>query len=90
MTQDATETFAVQDIASGVSIPEPGEIHDWGGRSTEQIASATANKGMKVLTRAVERYVALIRDLEMFYAPSEVPEWMCASDRSRPRFDVDY
>ena len=53
VTRDATETFAVQDVASWVNIPEPGEIHDWGVDRTDQIQSATAHKGEKVLRRVL-------------------------------------
>ena len=90
VAQDNTETFAVQDVASWVNIPEPDEVHDWGVGTKEQIRSATAEKGKKVLTRAMERYLALIRDLEMHYAPDEVPGVDVRERPAKPRFKVDY
>jgi len=73
-----------------IPIPEPGHRSAAGIGTTEQIRSATAEKGEKVLNRAVERYLDLIRDLEENYAPQEVP----GSDvKQRPavkRFAVNY
>jgi creatinine amidohydrolase/Fe(II)-dependent formamide hydrolase-like protein len=90
VTQDDTEAFSVQDIASWVNIPEPGAVHGFGLGTQEQIASATAEKGRKVLTRAMELYLALIRDLEQHYAPQEVPGVDVRERPAKPRFKVDY
>ncbi|WP_312334343.1 creatininase family protein [Anaerospora hongkongensis] len=90
ITQDETETFQVFDIAQMIPIPEPGHRSAAGIGTTEQIRSATAEKGSKVLHRAVERYLDLIRDLEENYAPQEVPG---ADVKQRPaakRFTVNY
>lgn len=90
VVQDEREAFAVQDVASWVNIPEPGEIHDSGVGPTEAIQSATAEKGRAVLDRAVERYLDLIRDLETHYAPREVPGIDVTQRPDAPRFTVDY
>jgi creatinine amidohydrolase/Fe(II)-dependent formamide hydrolase-like protein len=90
VAQDNTETYAVQDVASWVNIPEPDEVHDWGVGTKEQIQSATAEKGKKVLMQAMERYLALIRDLEMHYAPHEVPGVDVRKRPAKPRFEVNY
>ncbi|WP_333593620.1 creatininase family protein, partial [Anaerospora hongkongensis] len=45
ITQDETETFQVFDIAQMISIPEPGHRSAAGIGTTEQIRSATAEKG---------------------------------------------
>jgi creatinine amidohydrolase/Fe(II)-dependent formamide hydrolase-like protein len=87
---DESETFAVQDIASWVNIPEVGEIHNWGVGPTEAIKSATAEKGQKVLEVALDKYLALIRDLEKYYAPNEVPGVDVRQRAAEPRFKVDY
>ena len=87
---DESEAFAVQDVASWVNIPEPNELHGYGVGSTESIKSATAEKGEKVLRRALERYLALIRDLEMHYAPREVPGVDVRKRPEAPRFKVNY
>jgi len=78
---DESEAFAVQDIASWVNIPEVGEIHDFGVAPREAILSATAEKGKKVLDVAYEKYLLLLRDLESYYLPEEVPG---ATQRNRP------
>jgi creatinine amidohydrolase/Fe(II)-dependent formamide hydrolase-like protein len=90
ITQDETETFQVFDIAQVLPIPEPGHKSSGGIGTTEQILTATAEKGQKVLTRAVERYLDLIRDLEQFYAPQEVPGVDVKTRPSEPRFKVNY
>jgi len=87
---DESEAFAVQDVASWVNIPEPAELHGWGVGSTESIKSATAEKGEKVLRRALDRYLALIRDLETHYAPCEVPGVDVRKRPEAPRFTVNY
>jgi creatinine amidohydrolase/Fe(II)-dependent formamide hydrolase-like protein len=87
---DESEAFAVQDVASWVCIPEPGELHGWGVGSTESIKSASAEKGEKVLRRALEKYVALIRDLEQYYAPNEVPGVDVKKRPEAPRFTTNY
>lgn len=90
ITQDETETFQVFDIAQVISVPTPGHLSHGGIGKTEEILTATAEKGRKVLERATERYLDLIRDLEEHYAPHEVPG---VDVRSRPetkRFKVGY
>jgi len=87
---DESEAFAVQDIASWVNIPEVGEIHNWGVGSTEAIKSSTPEKGRKVLDVALEKYLSLIRDLEKYYAPDEVPGVDVRQRATEPRFKVDY
>lgn len=90
ITQDETETFQVFDIAQVLPIPEPGHKSSGGIGTTEQIRSASAAKGEKVLTRAVERYLDLIRDLEEYYAPKEVPGVDVKQRPGAKRFSVDY
>jgi creatinine amidohydrolase/Fe(II)-dependent formamide hydrolase-like protein len=90
VTMDESEAFAVQDVASWVNIPLPQELHPWGVGTTESIKSATAEKGEKALRRALDRYLALIRDLEMHYAPDEVPGVDVRKRPEAPRFKVDY
>lgn len=90
ITQDETETFQVFDIAQVLPIPEPGHKSIGGIGTTEQIRSASAGKGEKVLTRAVERYLDLIRDLEEHYAPNEVPGVDVKQRPGAKRFSVDY
>jgi len=90
VTQDGTEAFAVQDVASWVTIPEPTDVHNYGIGTTESIKSATAEKGEKVLRAAMEKYLALIRDLETHYAPNEVPGVDVRERPAKPRFKVDY
>jgi len=90
VTQDDTEALAVQDVASWVPIPHPQEVHPSGVGATEQIKSATAEKGKKVLHRAIDLYLALLRDLEMTYAPQEVPGVDVRERPARPRFEVSY
>lgn len=90
ITQDETETFQVFDIAQVIPVPTPGHLSRGGIGSTEEIRSASAEKGRKVLERATERYLDLIRDLEEHYAADEVPG---IDVRSRPegkRFEVNY
>ena len=83
ITQDETETFQVFDIAQVIPVPNPGQLsHSGIGIGTkEQILTATAEKGRKILERATERYLDLIRDLEENYAPQEVP---CTGRRKPP------
>lgn len=90
VTQDNTEAFAVQDVASWVTIPEPGELGSTGIGTDEQLKSATPEKGRKVLMRAMERYLDLIRDLETHYAPGEVPGVDLRDRPPKPRFQVNY
>ena len=90
VTQDDTEALAVQDIASWVPIPHPQEVHPSGVGTTEQIKSASAEKGKKVLRRAIDLYLALLRDLEMYYAPQEVPGVDVRGRPPQPRFEVTY
>jgi len=90
VTQDDTEAMAVQDVAAWVSIPRPQEFHATGVGTTEQIKSATAEKGEKILQRAIDLYLALLRDLEMYYAPPEVPGVDVRERPSKPRFKPTY
>ncbi len=90
ITQDETETFQVFDIAQIIPVANPGHRSSGGIGTTEQIKSATAEKGRKVLSRAVERYLDLIRDLEQYYAPNEVPGVDVKERPSAPRFNVSY
>lgn len=87
---DESEAFAVQDVASWVNIPEPGELHHYGVGPTEAICSASAEKGGKVLKRAYDKYLALLRDLESHYAPDEVPGVDVLQRPEAPRFKVSY
>ena len=88
--QDESEAFAVQDIAQWVPIPEPGELHAGGVGLTDKIKTASAEKGRAVLERALDRYLALIRDLELHYAPQEVPGIDVKERPAAPRFTVGY
>lgn len=90
ITQDETETFQVFDIAQIIPVPAPGHKSTGGIGTTEQIKSASAEKGKKVLTRAVERYLDLIRDLERYYAPNEVPGVDVRERPAEARFEVNY
>ncbi|MDQ7989515.1 MAG: creatininase family protein [Candidatus Dactylopiibacterium sp.] len=90
ITQDETETFQVFDIAQVIPVPEPGHLSRGGIGSTEEILTASAEKGRKVLERATERYLDLIRDLERHYAPHEVPGIDVRSRPEAPRFEVSY
>ncbi len=90
ITQDESETFQVFDIAQVIPIPAPGHRSAGGIGTTEAIRSATAEKGRRVLTRAVERYLDLIRDLELHYAPSEVPGVDVKERPPKARFGVAY
>lgn len=90
ITQDETETFQVFDIAQIIPVANPGHKSSGGIGTTEQIKSATAEKGRKVLSRAVERYLDLIRDIEQYYAPKEVPGVDVKERPSAPRFNVSY
>lgn len=87
---DESEALAVQDVASWVSIPQPDEVHRHGIGPTECIRSASAEKGRKVLIRAYEKYLTLLRDLELHYAPQEVPGVDVLDRPSEPRFEVFY
>ncbi len=87
---DESNAFAVQDVASWVNIPLPGELHPGGVGTKESIDSATAEKGGNVLKAAIEKYLILLRDLEQYYAPSEVPGIDVTERASAPRFKVDY
>lgn len=87
---DESEALAVQDVASWVNIPEPGELHEFGVGPTEAIQSASGEKGKKVLDRAVGNYLKLLRDLETHYAPGEVPGVDVLSRPEKPRFSVSY
>ena len=90
ITQDETETFQVFDIAQVIPIPQPGHLSRGGLGSTEDILTATAEKGRKVLERATERYLDLIRDLEEHYAPQEVPGVDVREYPAEKRFTVSY
>jgi len=90
ITQDETETFQVFDIAQVLPIPNPGHLSRGGIGKTEEILSASAEKGRKVLERATERYLDLIRDLEEHYAPQEVPGIDVRSRPETKRFNVEY
>lgn len=90
ITQDETETFQVFDIAQVIPVPQPGHLSRAGIGSTEAILSASAEKGRKVLGRAAERYLDLIRDLEEYYAPEEVPGIDVRTRPEAKRFTVDY
>lgn len=87
---DESEAFAVQDVASWVNIPLPGELHEFGVGPTQAIQSASAEKGREVLAHALEKYLALLRDLETYYAPDEVPGVDVLQRPEKPRFNVDY
>lgn len=90
VTQDETETFGVMDVAQWIPIPPAGHRSRSGLGTTAQIRSASREKGRKVLERATERYLALIRDLEKHYAPGEVPGVDVRERPSAPRFTVEY
>jgi len=90
ITQDSTETFQVFDISQPIAVHEPGHVGSRGIGTTEQILSSTAEKGSKVLNRAVERYLDFIRDLELHYAPQEVPGVDVTKRPAAPRFTVNY
>ena len=87
---DESEAFAVQDVASWVSIPTVGEVHSFGVGPQASIESASAEKGGKVLKRALDKYLSLLRDLELHYAPQEVPGVDVTERPEKPRFDVKY
>ena len=89
-THDETETFAIWDVASSMPIPEKGELKSAGVGRPEDIKTASPEKGKKVLTSAMETYLALIRDLEMYYGPQEVPGVDVRKRPGSPRFKVDY
>lgn len=90
ITQDETETFQVFDLAQIIPIADVGHKSLAGIGSTEAIRSASEEKGRVVLTRAVERYLDLIRDLEQYYAPREVPGVDVKERPAEPRFTVHY
>ncbi|THF66290.1 creatininase family protein [Pseudothauera nasutitermitis] len=90
ITQDETETFQVFDIAQVIPIPQPGHLSRGGLGTTEDILTASAEKGRKVLERAVERYLDLIRDLEEHYGPQEVPGVDVRAYPEEKRFTVNY
>lgn len=90
ITQDETETFQVFDIAQVIPVHDPGHISSGGIGTVEQIRSATAEKGEKILRRAVERYLDLIRDVETHYAPQEVPGFDVKTRPEKPRFQANY
>jgi hypothetical protein len=90
VTQDETETFSVWDVAQWITIPDKGKKSVFGLGETEAIKSATAEKGRAILEKATERYLALIRDLELHYAPQEVPGVDVKERPAEPRFSVDY
>lgn len=87
---DESEAFAVQDVATWCAIPEPMEAHHFGVGPTEAIKTASAEKGGKVLRRAYDKYLALLRDLETYYAPDEVPGMDVKERPESPRFKVNY
>jgi creatinine amidohydrolase/Fe(II)-dependent formamide hydrolase-like protein len=90
ITQDETETFQVFDIAQVLPLPTPGQLSHSGIGTTEQILTASAEKGRKVLERATERYLDLIRDFEEHYGPDEVPGVVVRARPEAKRFHVDY
>jgi hypothetical protein len=90
ITQDETETFQIFDIAQVLPIPLTGHLSRGGIGTTEEILSATAEKGRKVLERATERYLDLIRDLEERYAAHEVPGVDVREYPAEKRFTVPY
>ena len=90
VAQDESEAFALQDVAQWNPIPEPGELHEGGVGLTEKIKTASAEKGRYVLERALGHYLGLIRDLEMYYAPDEVPGIDVKERPAKPRFKVNY
>ncbi|MEC5341993.1 creatininase family protein [Brenneria populi] len=90
VTQDETETFGVMDIATWIPIPAAGHKSLGGLGRTEDILTASAEKGRKILSKAADRYLALIRDLETHYAPAEVPGVDVKIRPEAPRFRVDY
>lgn len=90
VTHDETETFGVMDVAQWIPIPPAGWRSAGGLGSIESIRSASAEKGRKVLERATERYLALIRDIETHYAPHEVPGIDVRERPAQPRFAVAY
>lgn len=90
ITQDDSETFQIFDIAQVLPIPQPGHLSRGGIGTKEQILSASAEKGRKVLERATERYLDLIRELEERYAPQEVPGVDVREYPAEKRFTVSY
>jgi len=90
ITQDESETFQVFDIAQVLPIPLPGHLSRGGIGTTEEILTASAEKGRKILERATERYLDLIRELEERYAPQEVPGVDVRAYPASKRFSVDY
>ena len=54
------------------------------------LALSDSETGRKVLARALERYLDLIRDLETHYAPQEVPGIDVRARLPEPRFQVKY
>ncbi|MBV5299293.1 MAG: creatininase family protein, partial [Rhodoferax sp.] len=90
ITQDDSETFQIFDIAQVIPIPLPGHVSHFGIGSTEQILTASAEKGRKILERATDRYLDLIRDLEERYAPQEVPGVDVREYPAQKRFEVGY
>lgn len=90
ITQDESETFQVFDIAQVIPVPQPGHLSKGGIGTTEEILTASAEKGRKVLERATERYLDLIRNLEERYAPHEVPGVDVREYPSEKRFTVSY
>ncbi len=87
---DESDAFAVQDVASWVNIPQPMELHAGGVGTIEGIRSATAEKGRVCLEAAINNYLKLLRDLEQYYAPGEVPGIDVTDRAPEPRFRVEY
>jgi len=90
ITQDDSETFQVFDIAQIIPVPNRGQLSHSGIGTTEAIHTASAEKGRKVLERATERYLDLIRDLEEHYSPAEVPGVDVRARPEEKRFSVSY
>jgi creatinine amidohydrolase/Fe(II)-dependent formamide hydrolase-like protein len=90
VTQDETETFSVMDVAQWIPVPAAGHVSLGGLGSVESIRAASPEKGRKVLERATDRYLALIRDLETHYAPAEVPGVDVRERPAAPRYSVAY
>ena len=90
LTFSPQRNFQVCDIAQIIPVPNRGQFSHSGIGTTEAILTASAEKGRKVLERATERYLDLIRDLEAHYTAAEVPG---VDVRTRPeakRFSVRY
>lgn len=99
--QHGTDTFTAEWIARELSartglpalIPTPVRAGDAAQRvptPPRGRRSASADKGRKVLERATERYLALIRDIETHYTPHEVPGIDVRERPRQPQYTVAY